>query len=220
MPRRRKQMSGQILSGDHRIFESSGKLQSRELWYSYSKKLARINNRPLNFLWLANNELTDILPLLNISANIIIPDHNKNNRIAKKEAISLLNLNNVYIIESIEEAIKLPIVFDVINLDFCSHFGKDTFVTLDKLFNELVLAENTLLFAVFSKSGLKSLLQNRFPNYQRLAGTIPEINWWMDKLFKINNLKASPINSFPFEYTVIGKKANKMFSFGWEISHE
>jgi hypothetical protein len=207
------------LSGDACAFNSDGKELCRAMWWGYSIRKHYKENRLLEYLWLANNQLTDIKPLFD-TGKFTIPDTNASNRAAKRKTL----VNNfgmkkrntkIAVLNNFDAVISGDIIFDVINFDSCSHLDEETLINIDNIL-QFNTSHSAYLFATFTQSSMRSVLQNRFPEYKRITGDKTEISNVMKIVFNRNSYNSKELKGFPLTYES-GNKQN-LHSFGWELN--
>jgi hypothetical protein len=217
----RQPIKKKYLSGDACSFESPGKEICRQLWLSYSYGMANRKRTTLNYLWLANNQLTDIKPLVS-TGHFTIPDNNASNRAAKRKTLvrdfGMKKRNGkIYIVDSFDAVVARPATFDVINIDSCSHLDEETLNNLHHILSFNTEA-NAFFFTTFTQSSMRSVLQNRFPEFKRISGDRTEISKIVEKLFEANGYFSSELSGFPLTYTSGDKRKQTLYSFGWELN--
>jgi hypothetical protein len=215
------------LSGDPSAFLSAGKAKSRSGWKSHCQYLHRSLSTlgikgKLNYLWLANNEFSDIEPLFGTARTFIVPDNNAMNRAAKRRTLvnkyTIPKKNSfIRIVHDIAHA-QSEVFFDVVNLDTCNHLDKDTLVKIEELL-KYQTEEHCYFFATFARTSMKMMMSKQFPEFKRLSGTKDGINDILVNTFRKHNYKVKTLDGFPFTYETehTKKNGNQMHSFGWEL---
>jgi hypothetical protein len=212
------------LSGDNIAFDSQGKQECRDLWNFQSRLLAEKQGRELNYLWLANNQLSDIIFLLDSAKSFTIPDNNPANRAEKRRSL----VNNFQLPKK-NDFIKVlngfnhPDVsqfnfYDVVNLDTCNHLDVETKDEIDNIIKYNTGAE-CLFFASFAQWSMKGIQWRNFPKFKRIAKTQLEIEEVITSIFTNHSYKFNNLPGFPFTYKT-GARERNMHTFGWKLTIE
>ncbi|MGI4811880.1 MAG: hypothetical protein ACRYGG_00855 [Janthinobacterium lividum] len=207
-----------LLSGDSLAFKTRGKANCRELWYDHCFDFQHSKDEYLNYLWLANNQLTDILPLEVTANSFTIPDNNAMNRAAKRRSVVRMHLpkKNPYI--KIVDTFVSNTYFDVVNLDTCNALDIKTLIDIGGLFSRKQIASRCLFFVTFSKWSMRNICYKRMPEYKRIASTAEEASNEMKNIFKSFHFDSTELDGFPITYETGQVKTGHMFSLGWELN--
>jgi hypothetical protein len=215
---------GRTKPSSDRRFESAGKTLVRNLWLKYAYKLAKEVNRPINLLALASDDFSDIIPFFSITNNIIIIENNLqhynqkknwlnyNKEISKK--ITLLGPFDIHdhLISIHKNFDSNNIQYDLINLDYCSHYSPKVVHTLYTIISGELLLPNGYLFITLSRISAN----NKQPNLATkiLAKSFERVNHQL--LTDVNLFGKFPkiIKEFPVNYK---NKNCEMHSFGLQF---
>ena len=210
-----------IRSADYDVFQTEGKAMCRRLWDENASKLFGDLQRPLKYVWLANNQFTDIETLLPTTESFRVPDNNNANRAVKRRVLRASGVPDegglIELRKGISEAVE-DYSPDVVNLDLCNHLDLDTLEQIDRVINTLQDNKRMMLFASITQCSMRSMSGKRFPKYKRLAGSQKEIAEIIDNLFSSKQVKSRIIEGFPLTYQMHSSKVRYMYSFGWELT--
>ena len=205
-------------------YASVGKHYNRNRWRWFCADLSYREGRTLDALWLSGDQFEDLAAMSHLFRHVLVPEVLPKSYLAKKQYLRTRpNLAHLIdqpqkaqsVLTTIQQCARNGDSFDVVNLDYCTHFCPDTERTISALLRGHVLRDDGYVFMTVAKSSHR----NRFgtSNEKVLAYNSGRIEEQIRAEVQSAGWNVQTLAGYPKPYQGRGVRDCQMLSFGWRL---